>query len=146
MSEAHTPSKESSPLSIIPQKRALEDDHAPAVSSPLNPEPNSSKHRPTKPPVHREQREKKESLKKREAKGGPPTGESRGTPDRTIAGTSKQDPSIDASSDPTTPLRYKLPPPKSSDFAVPRGPVLTPHHTQNISGGQEIQFFESSEQ
>ncbi|KAI9803154.1 MAG: hypothetical protein M1833_001225 [Piccolia ochrophora] len=147
MAEAQVPSKESSPASVIPQKRALEDDHAPAVSSPLNPDTSSSKGRTTKDkaPIHREPREKKESLKKREAKGTSTAAESRGTPDRSVAGGSKQDLSTDPTPSSAAPLRYKLPPPKPTDFAVPRGPVFSPHHTKAVVGGQDVQFYESSE-
>lgn len=52
---------------LIPAKRALEDDHTPSVSSPLNPDA-APRARPGRPPA-REQREKKDSLKKRESVG-----------------------------------------------------------------------------
>src|ERR1700710_17192 len=72
------------PITSIPQKRALEDDHQPAVSSPLNPD-----FKPSKPqddaPLARERasRAKKESLKKRESKAGSlaPDSSARATPD-----------------------------------------------------------------
>ena len=45
-SEAASPQREPTPSafpSSLPQKRSLEDDHSPAVSSPLNPEPKIQK-------------------------------------------------------------------------------------------------------
>lgn len=60
-SEGQSPSRGSTPS--IPLKRPLEDDHAPTISSPLNPNPPA---RSSAAPV-REQRSKKDSLKKREA-------------------------------------------------------------------------------
>jgi COMPASS component BRE2 len=108
MAEAQSPTRDLTSGTHVPQKRALEDDHAPAVSSPLNPE---AKARPTRPPpVQREQREKKETLKKREMSGRA------STPD------SKQ-------KAPTTPspMRYNIGPPKSTDFDPPRDPILVSH-------------------
>jgi len=54
---------------MVPMKRSLEDDHAPSIPSPLNPEA-ASKARVGKG-SSREQREKKDSLKKRESVGIP---------------------------------------------------------------------------
>ena len=51
--------------STVPLKRPIEDDHAPSISSPLNPNAAAG----TKQPMVREKREKKDSLKKREAAG-----------------------------------------------------------------------------
>ena len=66
MSEG-VPLPQASPPATIPLKRAHEDEHAPSVSSPLN--PNAGARGP-----QREQRTKKETLKKREATGGAPAG------------------------------------------------------------------------
>lgn len=108
MAEAPSPSGDSTPGVTLPQKRALEDDHAPAVSSPLNPE---AKPRPAKPPPpQREQREKKESLKKREASGRA------NTPD------TKQKAPVTPS-----PMRYNIGPPKSTDFEPPKDPLMVSH-------------------
>ena len=138
MTEASPRSRSATPSSI-PQKRlhVIEDDqHIPAVSSPLNPDyANSRSRRPAAP---REQREKKESLKKREAKGvdnarsatpdsqGPAKNLSKGSPEL---------------SNVLSPIRYKLPAPKSTDFDPPKPPIFVPSLSK---GGKP--FFESSEQ
>jgi COMPASS component BRE2 len=140
MKNVTQPMSEPSPLSTtptIPQKRpfALDDEqHVPAVSSPLN--PDSAAARTRKQPA-REQREKKESLRKREAKGS--DGTRHGTPD-TPSQAKKSKKSI-ATAIILSPIRYKLAPPKPTDFDPPRAPVLTPTHTR---AGR--QFHESSEQ
>lgn len=144
------PTPGSTPVASIPQKRALDEVHTPSVSSPLNPEskPPAPDARPAKaqptedapPTATRDKpvRAKKESLKKREAKGlGPETASGRATPD---PGAKEGLPST------SSPLRYKLAPPKPSDFERPKGPVLTPHHRVPGAGGEEIQFYETSEQ
>ncbi|KAH8681317.1 hypothetical protein BX600DRAFT_429268 [Xylariales sp. PMI_506] len=124
----------------LPQKRVLEDDHSPAVSSPLNPNPDI---KPVKtqshddvPAMAREKRAKKESLKKRESKGVSGADSSRATPDPKH----KEPPLNEAS-----PLRYKLAPPKPSDFEVARGPVFVPHHDITTPDGSKVEFFETSE-
>jgi COMPASS component BRE2 len=132
----------SAPISSIPQKRALEDDHLPTVSSPLNPDFKSSK---DETPLARERtsRAKKESLKKRESKGGglhAPDTSSRTTPDPRAS-----TPKHKKSSDALAPIRYKLPPPKITDFEAPRGPIFIPSHTK-ASEGTEIQFNETTDQ
>jgi COMPASS component BRE2 len=130
------------PISSIPQKRALEDDHVPAVSSPLNPDFKTSK---DDTPLARERtaRAKKESLKKRESKGGglhAPDTSSRATPDPKAS-----TPNLTKSGDNLAPIRYKLPPPKITDFEAPRGPVFIPSHTKTAEG-REIQFNETTDQ
>jgi len=67
MAETSSPARASTP-SLVPLKRTIEEDHAPSISSPLNPE-SSLKSRAGKGQT-REQREKKDSLKKRESVGG----------------------------------------------------------------------------
>lgn len=118
---ANTPGASSS-LSI---KRTLEEDHAPAISSPLNPNPDAaSRARPRAPP--REQREKRETIKKREAssatRGGTPNPSSRAK---------KEKPSADS------PMRYSIPEPKPSDYQPPKEgqflwdpPLTAPDGTQ----------------
>ncbi|KAI1105174.1 hypothetical protein F4804DRAFT_304933 [Jackrogersella minutella] len=129
------------PISI-PQKRPLEDDHAPPVSSPLNPNPDV---KPSKSLSHddvaamaREKpgRGKKDTIKKRESKAGLGADSSRATPDPKI----KDLPPTESS-----PLRYKLAPPKPSDFETARGPVFTHHHEVTAPDGSTIQFYETSE-
>jgi len=64
MADIHSPTRGQTPDVLTSQTTsALHAAHAPAVPSPLNPE---AKRAPVKPPPVREQREKKESLKKRE--------------------------------------------------------------------------------
>jgi COMPASS component BRE2 len=131
----------------LPQKRTLDDDHVPAVSSPLNPDFTSRK--PQVPEessiVPREKRTKKESLKKRESKaastpGGPDS--SRATPDpRQIK---KSRPNLPAAE--VSPARYILPLPKATDFEPARGPQLVPHHEVAGPDGESIEFFETQEQ
>lgn len=85
-SASPAPSAPPNPPSSLPQKRALADeDHTPAVRSPLNPESRSTP-KPTGPSddlpnvAVREKRVKKESLKKRESKAAE-GGLSRATPE-----------------------------------------------------------------
>jgi COMPASS component BRE2 len=135
------------PTTSIPQKRVLiEDDHAPAVRSPLNPDAKNSKAPPQAQsqtqddtPM-REKRAKKESLKKRESKGALAAGDSsRATPEprrKDMGG------GADA-----VPMRYKLHGPvKASDFDLPQGPVFRSHHEITTADGENIEFFEISEQ
>ncbi|CAG8951736.1 hypothetical protein HYFRA_00005537 [Hymenoscyphus fraxineus] len=132
------------PASSIPAKRVLEDDHQPAVSSPLNPD-----FKPAKPqddaPLARERasRAKKESLKKRESKGGVFATESsaRSTPDPKAPATKhkKKESAL-------APIRYKLAPPKAEDFEPPKGPIFVQAHKKIAPDGTEIQFNETAEQ
>jgi COMPASS component BRE2 len=139
-----TPSN-TAPISSIPPKRVLDDDHQPAVSSPLNPD-----FKPSKPqddaPLARERasRAKKESLKKRESKGGSlaPDTSGRATPDPKASSSQKHK----RNGSTPAPIRYKLPPPKSTDFEAPRGPIFIPAHTKKTPGGGEVQFQETTDQ
>ncbi|GAB1316705.1 transcription factor, contains a PHD finger motif [Madurella fahalii] len=140
MADAASPQRELTPsgLPSIPQKRALEDDHSPAVSSPLSTEVKAQKVQVQFPDdgqaMAREKRTKKDSLKKRESKGGGPDS-SRATPDpkqREVPGE-------------LAPMRYKLARPKPSDFEPSRGPVFTSHHEVQDADGRTIEFFETSE-
>lgn len=80
-------------------------------------------------------RAKKDTLKKREAKGGD-------------SNPATPDPKARHESEPSEnrPLRYKLAPPKLSDFDPPRGPVMTLHHRADGPDGQAIEFMETSDQ
>ncbi|KAI5865095.1 hypothetical protein GGS23DRAFT_603762 [Durotheca rogersii] len=129
------------PLSV-PQKRPLDDDHAPSVSSPLNPNPEP---KPSRPQSHddlaamtREKpaRGKKDALKKRESKAGPGADSSRATPESKVR---------DVVPAESSPLRYKLAPPKPSDFEPARGPVFTLHHEVLSPDGDAIKFHQTSE-
>ncbi len=132
------PGSSTSTPASIPQKRPLggleDEQHMPAVSSPLNPDSTNSRSR--RPPP-REQREKKESLKKREAKGV--DGARSATPDS--QGQGRKGKKSTLSSNILSPIRYKLPPPKSTDFDPPKAPIFTP-----IFAKAQRQFYESSEQ
>jgi COMPASS component BRE2 len=140
-----TPSAPLLPPSI-PQKRTLEDDYGPAVPSPLNPEVKPVQRVQLQAPdegqtaMAREKRTKKDSLKKRESKGAAPGApdSSRATPDPRMQ---KEIPL-----DEMAPLRYKLAPPKPSDFEQAKGPVFTSHHEVQDLEGRTIEFLETSEQ
>lgn len=117
-----SPRPRSATPSVIPQKRALnleDEQHVPAVSSPLNPDAPTSRTR--KAPA-REQREKKESLKKREAKGV--DGARSATPDTQT--TTKKSKKVEKAPDVVRPLRYYTKPPNPTDFDPPRGPLFNP--------------------
>ncbi|PHH88850.1 hypothetical protein CDD83_6963 [Cordyceps sp. RAO-2017] len=140
-SDVEAPKRESTPtasLASIPQKRALEEGHSPAVSSPLNaevkpfePHPPEEAPQPNRP---KPSRVKKDTLKKREAKA---SDSHPATPDPKASREPKPRDS--------GPLRYKLAPPKPSDFELPRGPVLTWHHHVAAPDGSNVDFFETSE-
>ncbi|KAJ9136498.1 Set1 complex component ash2 [Pleurostoma richardsiae] len=145
--DSEAPKREATPTSApssLPQKRVLEDDHVPAVSSPLNPDFKSAKSQSQdeNPAMAREKRTKKESLKKRESKGAPTGGDSaRATPDpKQPQKKVKHAPPAEVS-----PMRYKLPPPKPGDFEEARGPVFVSHHEVQGPAGEEIEFFETTE-
>ncbi|KAK3390311.1 hypothetical protein B0H63DRAFT_110862 [Podospora didyma] len=154
--EIGSPKGESTPgllafVSAVPQKRVLEDDHIPAVSSPLNPDvkPVQKFQSPAfddiQAAMSREKRTKKDSLKKREAKGGAAGPDSsRATPDP-----KQQHPQNhhekDAPASELAPMRYKLAPPKPSDFEQSRGPLFQTHHEVQVPDGRTIEFLETSE-
>ncbi|KAI9820304.1 MAG: hypothetical protein M1827_005926 [Pycnora praestabilis] len=142
MTEGLSPRRGSTP-SAVPQKRPLEDTSAPAVSSPLNPDAGPTR-RTARAPA-REQREKKESLKKRESKAPSIAGDSvrGGTPDSN--GPSRKNKATSSNSI-LAPMRYKLPPPKPTDYDAPKGPIFTTHHTKDSNiGDGNVEFYESSE-
>ncbi|KAL9604373.1 MAG: hypothetical protein Q9219_000561 [cf. Caloplaca sp. 3 TL-2023] len=117
-----SPRPRSATPSTIPQKRPLnleDEQHVPAVSSPLNPDATASRTR--KAPA-REQREKKESLKKREAKGVDTARSA--TPDTQTS--TKKSKKVERPPDVVRPLRYYTKPPNLSDFDTPRGPQFSP--------------------
>ncbi|KAH9866046.1 hypothetical protein J1614_008610 [Plenodomus biglobosus] len=113
MAEPPRPSspRSNTPTIAPPMRRPLDEDHAPAISSPLNPD-GAARARPRPPP--REQREKRETLKKREA--------SASTRQPTPAPkASKQGPAADS------PMRYSIPEPRASDYEPPKDSILLPH-------------------
>ncbi|KAL8822631.1 MAG: hypothetical protein Q9191_006637, partial [Dirinaria sp. TL-2023a] len=100
--------------------KILEDEqHVPAVSSPLNPDSAAGRARK---PLPREQREKKESLKKREAKGRDNARSS--TPDIQPQGKKSKNSTQTATI--LSPIRYKLPAPILTDFDPPKAPIFVP--------------------
>ncbi|KAL8707665.1 MAG: hypothetical protein Q9220_007327 [cf. Caloplaca sp. 1 TL-2023] len=122
MATETSPRPRSATPSTIPQKRPLnldDEQHAPAVSSPLNPDAASSRAR--KQPA-REQREKKESLKKREAKGVDTTRSA--TPD--TQPTARKSKKVEKTPDVVRPTRYPTKPPARSDLEPPRDPMFNP--------------------
>ncbi|KAG0650156.1 Set1 complex component ash2 [Hyphodiscus hymeniophilus] len=131
------------PIPSLPQKRALEDDHQPAVSSPLNPDFKSSKGDDAAIARERAPRAKKESLKKRESKAGSlaPDTSTRATPDPKSSTSHKHKRNVSV----PAPMRYKLPPPKTTDFEAPRGPIFVPWETRTAPDGTEIQFNETTD-
>jgi len=151
MPEIHPPQREQAPSGAaippsIPQKRAVDDDHNPLVSSLLNPDTKPVQRVQLQAPdeaqttVSREKRAKKDSLKKRESKGAAPglSESSRATPDPKAQ--------REIPPEEMAPLRYKLAPPKPSDFEQARGPVFTSHNEVQDPEGKTIAFLETSEQ
>ena len=144
-----SPKQEATPsivnqIPALPQKRALEDDHQPAISSPLKLDFKSSKAEDVALARERAPRTKKESLKKRESKAGSlaPDISARATPDPKSSTSHKHKRTSSA----PAPMRYKLPPPKSTDFEAPRGPIFVPWEIRTAPDGSEIQFNETTDQ
>lgn len=111
MAEPQPPSRSNTPGLAPPLRRPLDEDHAPAVSSPLNPNPSDAPPRPRPgiPPRERERREKRETLKKREAAG------------HSRAKTLKKRAPADS------PMRYSIPEPRAADYNPPKDGVFVPH-------------------
>ncbi|KAI0443017.1 hypothetical protein F4803DRAFT_550587 [Xylaria telfairii] len=149
------------PISALPPKRVLEDDHAPPIPSPLNPNPYPTPYPNPTPQAHddlaamardKPTRTKKDTLKKRESKAGGGSGVGAGA--GAGAGGGSAGDSLRATPDPKTkepipsessPLRYKLAPPKPADFDPARGPIFTHHHEVPAPDGTLLQFYETSE-
>jgi COMPASS component BRE2 len=102
-------------------RRPLEEDHAPAISSPLNPNPDAAaRARPKAPPREREQREKRETLKKREASANTRAS----TPNaKTVK---KERPAADS------PMRYSIPEPRATDYEPPKDAIFLSHEPTPI--------------
>lgn len=95
--------------------------NTPILPSPLNPttavfRPPSKPPAPAPTPVHREQREKKESLKKRESH-----------PNASTSGTSLGKRKANASSAYPSPQRFNIPPPRAQDFEPPKSDSMACH-------------------
>lgn len=110
MADSQTNSRANTPTIAPPIRRPLEEDHAPAVSSPLNPKPDATSRARRPPP--REQREKRETLKKREA--------SANTRGSTPNPKSAQKEHVISHS----PMRYNVPEPKPSDYDPPKDGIF----------------------
>lgn len=153
-SDAETPKREATPnssLSSIPQKRAIDEVNSPARPSPLNPDAKLADHAAqtdddTQASRSKPARVKKESLKKRESKADsmPPSQDPKADRPDKADKADKADKEVEQNE--SSPLRYKLAPPKPSDFDPPRGPVLTVHHEAIMHDGDSVEFFETSDQ
>ncbi|TKA29261.1 hypothetical protein B0A50_03771 [Salinomyces thailandicus] len=108
------------PTGITPAPlHPLEQDHAPTVPSPLNPSTSRAPSKtpgPAPPPIQREQREKKDSLKKRES-----TATASGP--NTALGKRK----AHAAQAYPSPQRFNVPPPRPQDFEAPRADIMVSH-------------------
>lgn len=139
-------------MSVVPQKRRPEElDNVTSASSPPIPDmAASTKNSPAvkeKTSMHRAPREKKETLKKREAKGGALHGDSRSTADKgAVSGAKRKAVGREETPSSLAPLRYKLPPPSASDYVAPKGPVLAMQRTIQGPDGQEIPFYKTLDQ
>lgn len=98
------------------------DDHLPVAPSPLHQTPSCQASRTPAPPpapIHREQREKKESLKKRESNlHGPSASHPSSTLGKRKANASTAYPS---------PQRFNVPPPRAEDFKPPKEDIMISH-------------------
>ncbi|EMC97921.1 hypothetical protein BAUCODRAFT_67698 [Baudoinia panamericana UAMH 10762] len=93
------------------------DHHAPAVASPLNPSSTRApSHTTPAPTMHREPREKKDSLKKRESSNP-----------HTTASTALGKRKANATHAYPSPQRFNVPPPKSTDFEPPKEDIMVAH-------------------
>lgn len=112
MAENVLPSHSPTPLPIT-----TELEHTPSVPSPLNPStrPSSKTPGPAPTPIQREQREKKESLKKRESALN---GSANSALGKRKANANHAVPS---------PQRFNVPPPRAQDFESPKEDVMVSH-------------------
>ncbi|KAF2838253.1 hypothetical protein M501DRAFT_1011854 [Patellaria atrata CBS 101060] len=108
MAEIQPLSRSATPSAAPALRKPLDDDHTPAVSSPLNPD-SSAKARPKAAP--REQRDRRETAKKRESNAN-----TRGnTPD---AHSKTKGPTV------PSPMRYQIGEPKLADYEPPKDPIF----------------------
>lgn len=100
-----------SPAPLGEAHRVVMQENVPAIPSPLNPEVRG-----------RSQRERKETAKKREAtRGTTPT-----VPAKRKSTATSNNRSASAQSAPS-PMRFQIPPPKTSDYDPPKPPVFASH-------------------
>ncbi|KAK4540981.1 hypothetical protein LTR36_008350 [Oleoguttula mirabilis] len=111
------PSNPSQPAALLPLP-TMEQEHAPIVPSLLNPASARAPSKtpgPAATPIQREQREKKESLKKRESN---PNGTTASTLGKRKANAAHAYPS---------PQRFNVPPPRPQDFEAPKEDIMVSH-------------------
>lgn len=128
MADPQPPSRGTTPGLTAGVKRPFDEDHVPAVPSPLNPDP-AARPRPPKAP-QREQREKRDSLKKREAQAS-----SRGsTPDIKVK--KNKLPSAPA------PLNYIVETEnlKPQDFEAPKDPAFISHEPPLLTPDGQLEL------
>lgn len=116
MAETQSPAPDAVPISAVPQYIAQEQNHVPAVSSPLNPD---VKPRPAKTAAPREQRERKESQKKRESTAATGRGSTPTVPAKRKAS--------HATHTAPSPMRFQILEPKLGDYDPPRPTVFLSH-------------------
>ncbi|CAK4031166.1 Set1 complex component ash2 [Lecanosticta acicola] len=105
----------------------IEQTHAPAVPSPLNPATSMSNSRaasrtPAPTPVQREQRERKESQKKRESNLGTGSTKSESSFSTTLG--KRKGGAVQAY---PSPQRFAVPPPRAQDFEEPKEDAMISH-------------------
>src|ERR1700753_3317789 len=116
------------PVQSPAQAPAVANEHAPSIPSPLNPDAAARASNRTPKPIVREQREKKDSLKKREnAATIPGRG---GTPDVKVSAKAKSLSTANA------PLRYQLSFPESGAWIPPRDATFDEQSSMDAPGGQ----------
>ena len=124
MADATPPSRANTPTPVTapPLRRPLDEDHAPAVPSPLNPD-GGARARPRAPP--REQREKRETLKKREATAST-RASTPATPKAAASTTTAASRASQGGHSADSPMRYAIPEPRPGDYEAPRDSLLLP--------------------
>lgn len=131
MADSQSPTGGQTPDVPVSQSTPIHAAHAPAVPSPLNPE---AKRAPGKAPA-REQREKKESLKKRESNAN-----ARGeTPD--IKGKATKDGTV------PSPMRFNLNPPTAQQYEAPKDYAWLSHEpTPFVTPDGEVELKKPMDQ
>ncbi|KAK4988233.1 transcription factor, contains a PHD finger motif [Elasticomyces elasticus] len=103
-----------------PPPPSLDHPHTPSIPSPLNPDTSAAKAiRPFKPPP-REQREKRDTLKKRESTAS-------GRADTPTMSNKRKAPSAAGRASAPSPMRYAIEPPKLAAYEAPKDTVFMSH-------------------
>ncbi|KAM3422989.1 hypothetical protein BST61_g466 [Cercospora zeina] len=115
--------------------QAIIDQNAPSAPSPLNPATLSRQaSRTPAPPIQREQREKKESLKKRESMGN--------LDDKKPTSSSLGKRKASAQHTYPSPMRFSVPPPKAEAFEEPKEDSMVSHEPFPLTiPGSERQLY-----